>query len=85
MAIAAVTETAVSEQFRTPDAGGEYTLLSATYQSSQTIDGGSNSSNSNALAGGNGMTGGMITIAPGNHTHARACVGHSLSIRDASQ
>lgn len=41
--------------------GGGYTFLSATYQSSQTIDGGRNSSND----GGTGLDG-NITIQPGN-------------------
>ncbi|MBS1798392.1 MAG: TonB-dependent receptor [Acidobacteria bacterium] len=60
-------EAALSRQFKSADAGIEYTFLSATYQSSQTISGGSNSSNSNALSGGKGVTdGGEITINPGN-------------------
>lgn len=49
------------------DAGVEYTFLQATYQSSQVIGSGSNSSNSNALSGEKGVTdGGLITIAPGD-------------------
>ncbi len=60
-------EAELTAQLRNMNAGIEYTFLSATYQSSQTIDGGSNSSNSNALSGGRGVTdGGTITIRPGN-------------------
>ena len=48
-------------------AGVEYTFLQATYQSSQVIGSGSNSSNSNALSGEKGVTdGGLITIVPGD-------------------
>ena len=42
--------------------GGNYTFLDATYQSSQTVDGGSNSVND----GGFGMDG-NITVQPGDH------------------
>ena len=42
--------------------GGNYTFLDATYQSSQTVDGGSNSVND----GGLGMDG-NITVQPGDH------------------
>lgn len=42
--------------------GGNYTFLSATYQSPQTVDGGSNSSND----GGPGLDG-NITVQPGDH------------------
>ena len=42
--------------------GGNYTLLDATYQSSQTVDGGSNSTND----GGLGLDG-NITVQPGDH------------------
>jgi outer membrane receptor protein involved in Fe transport len=60
-------EAAVSANLHNIDAGAEYTFLNATYQSSQTIQGGSNSSNSNALDGGQGVTdGGNITITPGD-------------------
>ena len=45
--------------------GGNYTFLSATYQSSETIDGSSNSSNDGAQAGMPGMDG-VITIQPGD-------------------
>ena len=61
-------EAALSKSMKHVDAGINYTFLSATYESSQTIDGGSNSSSSNALTGGKGVTdGGTITISPGNH------------------
>lgn len=60
-------EAALSARLRNIDTGIEYTFLSATYQSSQTINGGSNSSSSNALDRGKGVTdGGTITISPGN-------------------
>jgi len=60
-------EAAVSANLRSMDAGAEYTFLNATYQSTQTIAGGSNSSNSNALDGGMGVDdGGTITITPGD-------------------
>jgi len=45
--------------------GSGYTFLDATYQSAETIDGSSNSSNSAALAGVKGLDG-TIQIAPGN-------------------
>ena len=61
-------EASATAHTRTVDAGAEYTFLDATYQSKQTIQSGSNSSNSNALSGGKGVTdGGNITIQPGNH------------------
>ena len=60
-------ESGVSAHVRNLDAGAEYTFLNATYQSSQTLGSGSNSSNSNATSGGQGITdGGTITIHPGN-------------------
>lgn len=46
-------------------AGGNYTFLNATYQSPQTIDGGSNSTNDSALAGMPGIDD-NIHIAPGD-------------------
>ena len=47
------------------NAGAEYTFLSATYQSSQVIGSGSNSTNSNALDGGVGVPdGGNIKLNP---------------------
>ena len=49
------------------DAGAEYTFLQATYQSPQTIESDSNSSNSNATGGEPGVTdGGLINIVPGD-------------------
>ena len=45
--------------------GGNYTYLSATYQSPETLNGGSNSSNDSALSGSLGMDG-VIQIKPGN-------------------
>jgi outer membrane receptor protein involved in Fe transport len=46
-------------------AGGNYTFLNATYQSAETVDGGSNSGNDSALAGMPGIDD-DIHIAPGN-------------------
>lgn len=61
-------EAGVSADMRTLDAGAEYTFLNATYQSSQVVASGSNSSNSNALKGGKGVDdGGDITLTPGDH------------------
>ncbi len=61
-------EASVAAHLRKMDAGAEYTFLQATYQSSQTIEADSNSSNSNALSGEKGVTdGGLINITPGNH------------------
>ena len=61
-------EASAAAHLRTLDAGAQYTFLEATYQSPQTINAESNSSNSNAAAGLKGVTdGGEITIAPGNH------------------
>ncbi|HWB99127.1 MAG TPA: TonB-dependent receptor, partial [Bryobacteraceae bacterium] len=45
--------------------GGGYTFLDATYQSSETVDGSSNSANEEALDGEPGMEG-TIQIRPGN-------------------
>ncbi len=60
-------EASVSARLRTIDAGADYTFLDATYQSTQTIGSGSNSTNTNALDGGKGVVdGGNITISPGN-------------------
>jgi len=44
--------------------GGGYTFLDATYQSSETVDGSSNSSNDSAVAGGKGLDG-LTQIKPG--------------------
>jgi outer membrane receptor protein involved in Fe transport len=61
-------ESSVSAHFHNMDAGAEYTFLDATYQSPQTIESDSNSSNSNALGGEPGVTdGGLINIVPGDH------------------
>ncbi|SDF72246.1 TonB-dependent receptor [Terriglobus roseus] len=61
-------EAAASAHLRKLDAGAEYTFLQATYQSSQTIEADSNSSNSNAKSGEKGVAdGGLITIQPGNN------------------
>ncbi len=60
-------EASVTANVRTLSAGAEYTFLQATYQSTEVIESGSNSSNSNALSGEPGVTdGGLITITPGN-------------------
>ena len=60
-------EAALAEHLHNLDAGIEYTFLSATYQSSQAIESGANSSSSNALSGGKGVTdGSLITITPGD-------------------
>ncbi len=60
-------EAAATAHLRSMDAGVEYTFLEATYQSSQTIEADSNSSNSNATGGEKGVTdGGLISIGPGN-------------------
>jgi outer membrane receptor protein involved in Fe transport len=45
--------------------GGNYTFLSATYQSAESVDGSSNSTNDAALAGSPGMDG-VIRIQPGD-------------------
>ncbi len=44
-------ELELSKDWRQWSAGSNYTFLNATYQSAQTIDGGSNSTNDSALAG----------------------------------
>ena len=54
-------EAALSGRFRKLTLGGNYTFLAATYQSSQIVGGGSNSTND----GGLGLDG-NITIQPGN-------------------
>jgi outer membrane receptor protein involved in Fe transport len=55
-------EASASGRFHHFTLGGNYTFLSATYQSSQTIDGASNSAND----GGPGLDG-NITVHPGDH------------------
>ena len=60
-------EASATAHTHTVDAGVEYTFLQATYQSSQVIESGSNSSNTNATGGEPGVTdGGLITIEPGD-------------------
>jgi len=54
-------ETSINARLKQFTLGGNYTFLAATYQSSQTIDGGSNSTND----GGPGMDG-NITVQPGD-------------------
>jgi outer membrane receptor protein involved in Fe transport len=60
-------EAAASAHMRNLDAGVEYTFLEATYQSTQVIGSGSNSTNTNALSGEKGVPdGGNITVQPGD-------------------
>src|SRR4029077_9038080 len=56
------TEISISDRIGKFTLGGNYTFLDATYQSPQTVDGGSNSTND----GGLGMDG-NITLQPGDH------------------
>ena len=58
-------EANLSGRIRRLTLGGGYTFLNATYQSAQTIDGGSNSSNASALAGSPGLDD-NISIQPGD-------------------
>lgn len=58
-------ELEISENWRQWSAGSNYTFLNATYQSAQTIDGGSNSANDSALAGQPGIDA-NIHIVPGD-------------------
>jgi outer membrane receptor protein involved in Fe transport len=58
-------ELELGEDWRHWSAGGNYTFLNATYQSPQTIDGGSNSTNDSALAGMPGLDD-NIHIVPGD-------------------
>lgn len=61
-------EASLSYSARKLNAGAQYTFLSATYESSEVIGSGSNSTNSNALDGGAGvLDGGNITIEPGDY------------------
>ena len=53
-------------QIRRLSLGGGYTFLDATYQSTETLDGAGNSSNSLAAAGSKGFEGGDIKVAPGD-------------------
>ena len=55
-------EASINARIRKVVIGGDYTFLSATYQSPQIVDGGSNSTND----GGPGMDG-NITLVPGDH------------------
>ena len=58
-------ELELAEDWERWSMGGNYTFLNATYQSSQSIDGGSNSTNDSALAGMPGIDD-DIHIIPGN-------------------
>jgi outer membrane receptor protein involved in Fe transport len=55
----------VDGHFRRVDGGIDYTFLSATYQSTEALDGTANNSSDLALAGYPGL-GGIITVHPGN-------------------
>jgi len=57
-------EVDVDSRVRRLTLGGGYTLLDATYQSAETLDGSSNSVNSSAATGAKGVDG-MIRIQPG--------------------
>jgi outer membrane receptor protein involved in Fe transport len=59
-------ELEIGEDWRHWSIGSNYTFLNATYQSPQTIDGGSNSSNDSALAGQPGIDD-DIHIVPGDY------------------
>lgn len=58
-------EASLSARMRHLEAGGGYTFLNATYQSPQTLDGGSNSSNASSQAGLPGLDD-EIAISPGD-------------------
>ena len=58
-------EVNLNSRFWRMDLGGSYTFLDATYQSPETVDGSSNSTNAAALAGQRGLQG-TIQIRPGN-------------------
>ena len=58
-------EAHLTSRIRRVTLGGNYTFLSATYQSTETIDGSSNSSNDSAQAGAPGLDG-VIEIQPGD-------------------
>jgi outer membrane receptor protein involved in Fe transport len=58
-------ELELAKDWRHYSLGGNYTFLNATYQSAQTIDGGSNSTNDSALAGMPGIDD-NIHITPGD-------------------
>lgn len=59
-------ELELSEDWQHWGIGGNYTFLNATYQSPQTVDGGSNSTNESALAGQPGIDD-DIHIVPGDY------------------
>lgn len=59
-------ELELSKDWRHGSLGGNYTFLNATYQSPQTVDGGSNSTNDSALAGQPGIDD-DIHIVPGDY------------------
>jgi outer membrane receptor protein involved in Fe transport len=58
-------ETSLNKRIHRATLGGSYTYLSATYQSTETFDGASNSTNDAALSGAKGMDG-VITVVPGD-------------------
>lgn len=58
-------EVHLSSEIRRLTLGGNYTFLRATYESTETVEGSSNSTNDAALAGTPGMDG-VIQIQPGN-------------------
>ncbi|HUK33669.1 MAG TPA: TonB-dependent receptor [Vicinamibacterales bacterium] len=58
-------ELSATRRFRRLTIGGGYTFLDATYQSTETFDGSSNSTNDSALAGEKGVDG-TIQIQPGD-------------------
>jgi outer membrane receptor protein involved in Fe transport len=59
------TEVHLSERLSRVTFGGKYTFLRATYESRESVDGSSNSSNDSASAGAPGMDG-VIQIQPGD-------------------
>jgi outer membrane receptor protein involved in Fe transport len=59
-------ELELAEDWKHWSVGGNYTFLNATYQSPQTVDGGSNSTNDSALAGQPGIDD-DIHIVPGDY------------------
>ncbi len=59
-------ELELAKDWRRWSAGGNYTFLNATYQSAQTVDGRSNSTNESAVAGQPGLDD-TIDIVPGNY------------------
>jgi outer membrane receptor protein involved in Fe transport len=59
-------EVNLDAKIRTVTLGGDYTFLDATYRSTETIDGSSNSTNDAALGGTAGLDG-TIEVQPGDH------------------